>query len=186
MNEQEAKLAEELRRQCGDETIEDGELLAILQEIEEYEASTRPAGMHWPEDFAASILGLEWVELKESVDGKSVEEALSDLLDTLTPRENKVIQLFYKEEKGLIEIGKEFNVSYAEVRSVLAKGLRKLLHPSRAKRLAACIEKSDKEPFIRTRERTLNRWLDDIDAPDAPDADGADDDIFKDIFDEDE
>ena len=128
--------------------------------------------------------------------GESVEEVLSGLLDTLTPRESKVIELFYKEEKGLFEIADEFNVSGMKIRITLAKGTRKLLQPARAKRLAAFVEKSDKEPVIRTRERSLREWLDDgsegnnaeDDAPDGDDDGDApeddDDDFIKHLFDD--
>ena len=189
MDKQVAKLMKELRKDPMYELYDDEKLAAfaeeIKQEISDYEASARPAGTHWPENLVASILGLKWVELKESVDGESVEEVLSGLFDTLTPRESKVIQMFYKEEKSLFEIADEFNVSYATIRSVLAQGTGKLCHPSRSKHLAECIEKSDKEPVIRTRERTLARWLDDEEsAGEENNGNAEDDDFFKDIFDD--
>ncbi len=189
MDKQVAKLMKELRKDPMYELCDDAEIAAIAEEIKQdisdYEASARPAGTHWPENLVASILGLKWAKLKESVGGESVEEVLSGLLDTLTPRESKVIELFYKEEKSLFEIAEEFNVSYAMVRSVLAQGTGKLCHPSRSKHLAACVEKSDKEPVIRTRERTLRRWLDDEESAGAENNGNAeDDDFFKDIFDD--
>ena len=71
------------------------------------------------------------------------------------------------------------------IRSILAKGSRKLRHPSRANHLAVLVEKSDKEPVIRTRERTLARWLDDEEsAGEENNGNAEDDDFFKDIFDD--
>ena len=200
MDKQVAKLMEGLRKDPMYELYNDTQLAAFAEEIKQdlmdYEASVRPSGMHWPENLVAAILGLKWVELKKSADGESVEEVLSGLLDTLTPRESKVIELFYKEEKGLFEIADEFNVSGMKIRITLAKGTRKLLQPARAKRLAALVEKSDKEPVIRTRERSLREWLDDgsegnnaeDDAPDGDDdgdaPEGDDDDFIKHLFDD--
>ena len=71
----------ELRKDPMYELYDDEKLAAfaeeIKQEISDYEASARPAGTHWPENLVASILGLKWVELKESVDGESVEKKAS-------------------------------------------------------------------------------------------------------------
>ena len=64
---------------------------------------------------------------------------LSEIIDTLTPREQKVIKLRYGLEDGhtrtLEEVGKEFNVTRERIRQIEAKALRKLRHPSRSKKL---------------------------------------------------
>ena len=134
---------------------------------------------------SAALLGLKWVELKKDDNGESVEKELTWLLDSLTPRESKVIQMFYKEEKGIFEIAEEFNVSYMKIRSILAKGSRKLRHPSRANPLAALVETSDKDPVIRIRERSLQEWLDDEkSAGEGNDGNAEDDDFFKSLFDD--
>lgn len=191
MNEQEAKLLEELRREPMYELYDDAELMAVAREIEreltDYEADMRPAGMHWPENLIASSLGLGWAELKESVDGASVEKVLSDLLNSLTERECKIVKLFYKEEKSLFEIAEEFDVSYATIRSILAQGTGKLCRPSRARSLAACVEKSDREPVFRRTNRTSERLSDDEESADEENNENAEDDaddIFKDIPDD--
>lgn len=61
------------------------------------------------------------------------------MLKSLTPREERVIALRFGLEDGqahtLEELGKEFNVTRERVRQIEAKALRKLRHPSRAKRL---------------------------------------------------
>ena len=64
---------------------------------------------------------------------------LLNVLKSLTPREERVITLRFGLEDGrartLEELGKEFNVTRERVRQIEAKALRKLRHPSRAKRL---------------------------------------------------
>ena len=68
-----------------------------------------------------------------------LKEQLSDVLSTLTPREEKVLRLRFGLEDGrsrtLEEVGKEFNVTRERIRQIEAKALRKLRHPSRSKRL---------------------------------------------------
>ena len=68
-----------------------------------------------------------------------LKEQLLGVLDTLTPREEKVLRLRYGLDDGrprtLEEVGKEFNVTRERIRQIEAKALRKLRHPSRSKRL---------------------------------------------------
>ena len=68
-----------------------------------------------------------------------LKEQLSDVLQTLTPREEKVLRLRFGLEDGrsrtLEEVGKEFNVTRERIRQIEAKALRKLRHPSRSKKL---------------------------------------------------
>ena len=66
-----------------------------------------------------------------------LREQLDEVLDTLTPREEKVLRLRFGLEDGrsrtLEEVGKEFNVTRERIRQIEAKALRKLRHPSRSK-----------------------------------------------------
>ena len=68
-----------------------------------------------------------------------LKEQLTDVLDTLTPREEKVLRLRFGLDDGrartLEEVGKEFNVTRERIRQIEAKALRKLRHPSRSKKL---------------------------------------------------
>ena len=68
-----------------------------------------------------------------------LKEQLAEVLDTLTPREKKVLELRFGMVDGrtrtLEEVGKEFNVTRERIRQIEAKALRKLRHPSRSKRL---------------------------------------------------
>ena len=68
-----------------------------------------------------------------------LREQLSEVLQTLTPREEKVLRLRFGLEDGrsrtLEEVGREFNVTRERIRQIEAKALRKLRHPSRSKKL---------------------------------------------------
>ena len=69
---------------------------------------------------------------------------LKSVLKSLTPREERVITLRFGLDDGqprtLEELGKEFNVTRERIRQIEAKALRKLRHPSRAKRLRDYLE----------------------------------------------
>ncbi len=68
-----------------------------------------------------------------------LKEQMQEVLQTLTPREEKVLRLRFGIEDGrartLEEVGKEFNVTRERIRQIEAKALRKLRHPSRSKKL---------------------------------------------------
>ncbi len=68
-----------------------------------------------------------------------LKEQLDEIIQTLTPREAKVLRLRFGLDDGkartLEEVGKEFNVTRERIRQIEAKALRKLRHPSRSKKL---------------------------------------------------
>jgi len=73
-----------------------------------------------------------------------LKEQIEDVLETLTPREQRVLQLRFGLEDGrsrtLEEVGKEFNVTRERIRQIEAKALRKLRHPSRSRKLKDYLE----------------------------------------------
>ncbi|MBC8588365.1 RNA polymerase sigma factor RpoD [Paratissierella segnis] len=73
-----------------------------------------------------------------------LREQLIDVLDSLTPREQKVLRLRFGLDDGrartLEEVGKEFDVTRERIRQIEAKALRKLRHPSRSKKLKDFLE----------------------------------------------
>lgn len=75
----------------------------------------------------------------DSVSSTMLKETLLSVLNSLTPREEKVLRLRYGVDDGrprtLEEVGKEFNVTRERIRQIEAKALRKLRHPSRSKHL---------------------------------------------------
>ena len=78
-------------------------------------------------------------EPSEAASFSLLREQLEEVLDTLAPREKKVLELRFGIVDGrtrtLEEVGKEFNVTRERIRQIEAKALRKLRHPSRSKRL---------------------------------------------------
>ncbi len=68
-----------------------------------------------------------------------LKEQLEEVMNTLTPREAKVLKLRFGLEDGkartLEEVGREFDVTRERIRQIEAKALRKLRHPSRSKKL---------------------------------------------------
>ena len=69
---------------------------------------------------------------------------LDEVLDSLSPREKRVLQLRFGLEDGkqrtLEEVGKEFGVTRERIRQIEAKAIRKLKHPTRAKKLRDYLE----------------------------------------------
>ncbi|MBA7466793.1 RNA polymerase sigma factor RpoD [subsurface metagenome] len=83
----------------------------------------------------------------EGVDATSkqrLKEQLDEVLSSLTPREQRVLQLRFGLEDGqsrtLEEVGKEFNVTGERIRQIETIALRKLRHPSRSRRLKDYLE----------------------------------------------
>ena len=73
-----------------------------------------------------------------------MKEQLSEVLETLTPREAMVLRLRFGlvdgRQRTLEEVGREFNVTRERIRQIESKALRKLRHPSRSKRLKDFLE----------------------------------------------
>jgi len=73
-----------------------------------------------------------------------LKEQINEVLSTLTPREQRVLQLRFGLDDGrsrtLEEVGKEFNVTRERIRQIEAKALRKLRHPSRSRKLKDYLE----------------------------------------------
>ena len=69
---------------------------------------------------------------------------VEDIIDTLTPRERRVLQLRFSlidgHQRTLEEVGKRFGVTRERIRQIEAKALRKLRHPLRGRNLKAFVE----------------------------------------------
>ena len=81
---------------------------------------------------------------EEQATRELLKEHLDDVLNTLSPREKRVLQLRFGLEDGkqrtLEEVGKEFGVTRERIRQIEAKAVRKLKHPTRAKKLRDYLE----------------------------------------------
>jgi RNA polymerase primary sigma factor len=84
------------------------------------------------------------VSPSEAVISVNLKEYTSQVLRTLTPREERVIKMRFGLEDGsehtLEEVGQSFQVTRERIRQIEAKALRKLRHPSRSRKLRAFVE----------------------------------------------
>ncbi len=84
------------------------------------------------------------VSPSDAVISMNLAEQTRRVLATLTPREEKVLRMRFgigeKSDHTLEEVGQDFEVTRERIRQIEAKALRKLRHPSRAKRLKAFVE----------------------------------------------
>ncbi len=84
------------------------------------------------------------VSPSEAVISVNLKEYTSQVLRTLTPREERVIKMRFGLEDGsehtLEEVGQSFQVTRERIRQIEAKALRKLRHPSRSRRLKAFVD----------------------------------------------
>lgn len=79
--------------------------------------------------------------LLECIYGGPIEDVINDdqmagleqVLDSLTPREKRSMQLYFEDEKTLKDIGKEFNVTQERIRQIVSKAIRKLRNPVKFK-----------------------------------------------------
>ena len=112
------------------------EILKIAQEPVSLET---PIGEEEDSHLGDFIPDEDASEPSEAASFSLLKEQLMSVLDTLTPREKKVLELRFGIVDGrtrtLEEVGKEFNVTRERIRQIEAKALRKLRHPSRSKKL---------------------------------------------------
>jgi len=112
------------------------EILKIAQEPVSLET---PIGEEEDSHLGDFIPDEDASEPAEAASFTLLKEQLSEVLGTLTPREEKVLRLRFGIEDGrtrtLEEVGREFNVTRERIRQIEAKALRKLRHPSRSKKL---------------------------------------------------
>jgi RNA polymerase primary sigma factor len=144
------RLLQELGREPTDEEIAD-EMGVTPEKVREIiKVSQDPVSLETPigeeED---SHLG-DFVEDKEATAPSEaasltmLRTEVEDILDTLTPRERRVLQLRFGlidgHQRTLEEVGKRFGVTRERIRQIEAKALRKLRHPSRSKKLKDYLE----------------------------------------------
>jgi RNA polymerase primary sigma factor len=144
------RLLQELGREPTDDEVAEEMGITPEKVREIIKVSQDPVSLETPigeeED---SHLG-DFVEDKEAVapsDAASLtmlHNEVEDILDTLTPRERRVLQLRFGlidgHQRTLEEVGKRFGVTRERIRQIEAKALRKLRHPSRSKKLRDYLE----------------------------------------------
>ena len=136
------QLMQELGRDPNDEELAKAVDMPVEKVREILKIAQEPVSLETPigeeED---STLG-SFIPAEEATDPADLasvmlmNEKLREVLDTLTPREKRVLELRYGLEDGrprtLEEVGKEFNVTRERIRQIEAKALRKLRHPRRS------------------------------------------------------
>ena len=128
--------AEEIAREMDMPVDKVRDILKIAQEPVSLET---PIGEEEDSHLGDFIPDEEASEPSEAASFSLLREQLEEVLDTLAPREKKVLELRFGIVDGrtrtLEEVGKEFNVTRERIRQIEAKALRKLRHPSRSKKL---------------------------------------------------
>ena len=128
--------AEEIAAEMGMPVDKVREILKIAQEPVSLET---PIGEEEDSHLGDFIPDEDASEPSEAASFSLLKEQLMEVLDTLTPREKKVLELRFGIVDGrtrtLEEVGKEFDVTRERIRQIEAKALRKLRHPSRSKKL---------------------------------------------------
>ena len=128
--------AEEIAAEMGMPVDKVRDILKIAQEPVSLET---PIGEEEDSHLGDFIPDEDASEPSEAASFSLLKEQLMTVLDTLTPREKKVLELRFGILDGrtrtLEEVGKEFNVTRERIRQIEAKALRKLRHPSRSKKL---------------------------------------------------
>lgn len=134
-------LPEELAKEMGISEDKVREILKIAQEPVSLET---PIGEEEDSHLGDFIPDDDAPAPAEAAAFTLLKEQLMDVLDTLTPREEKVLKLRFGLDDGrartLEEVGKEFQVTRERIRQIEAKALRKLRHPSRSKKLRDFLE----------------------------------------------
>ena len=128
--------AEEIAKEMGMPAEKVRDILRIAQEPVSMET---PIGEEEDSHLGDFIPDEDASEPSEVASFSLLREQLEEVLDTLTPREKKVLELRFGMADGhsrtLEEVGKEFNVTRERIRQIEAKALRKLRPPSRSKKL---------------------------------------------------
>ena len=130
------QLLQELAREMDMPVEKVRDILKIAQEPVSLET---PIGEEEDSHLGDFIPDEDASEPSEAASFSLLREQLEEVLDTLAPREKKVLELRFGIVDGrtrtLEEVGKEFNVTRERIRQIEAKALRKLRHPSRSKKL---------------------------------------------------
>ena len=127
---------EEIAKEMGISESKVREIIKIAQEPVSLET---PIGEEEDSHLGDFLADEETPAPAEAASFALMKEQLLDVLDTLTPREEKVLRLRFGLDDGhqrtLEEVGREFKVTRERIRQIEAKALRKLRHPSRSKKL---------------------------------------------------
>ncbi len=139
------KLAQSLGREPKNEEIADDMKISVEDVENLIKISQHPKSLSTPigDDKEATleqfVADTDQPSLIESVSKEFLRDYLNEVLDTLSERERKVLIMRFGLDDGksktLEDVGKEFNVTRERIRQIEAKAIRKLRHPTRARKL---------------------------------------------------
>ena len=119
--------------------IEESKVEEVLKIAQEPVSLETPIGEEEDSHLGDFIQDDEASQPSEEASYTLLREQLEEVLSTLTPREEQVLRMRFGLTDGkphtLEEVGKEFDVTRERIRQIESKALRKLLHPSRSKKL---------------------------------------------------
>ncbi|OGE28303.1 RNA polymerase sigma factor RpoD [Candidatus Daviesbacteria bacterium RIFCSPHIGHO2_01_FULL_40_11] len=131
---------EEVARALGIDENKAREIIKVSQEPTSLETPVGDEEDSHLGDFIAD----QGLQPDEQATRELLKVHLDEVLDSLSPREKRVLQLRFGLEDGkqrtLEEVGKEFGVTRERIRQIEAKAIRKLKHPTRAKKLRDYLE----------------------------------------------
>lgn len=151
------QIAQEIGREPTPEELAE-HLEMTVEKVEQIlEVAKEPVSLETPiGDDEDSQLGdfVEDENAENPLDGavnEALREATLDVLDNLTPREEKVLRMRFgigmNTDHTLEEVGKQFGVTRERIRQIEAKALRKLRHPSRAQKLKTFADSPEAPPI---------------------------------------
>src|SRR3989338_257696 len=139
------RLAQKLGREPKNEEIAKEMMISIDEVDNLIKISQHPKSLSTPigEDKEATleqfVADTDQPSLIESVSKEFLRDYLNEVLDTLSDRERKVLIMRFGLDDGknktLEDVGKEFSVTRERIRQIEAKAIRKLRHPTRARKL---------------------------------------------------
>ncbi len=151
------QIAQEIGREPSPEELAEHLEMPVEKVEQILEVAKEPVSLETPiGDDEDSQLGdfVEDENAENPLDGavsEALREATLEVLENLTPREEKVLRMRFgigmNTDHTLEEVGKQFGVTRERIRQIEAKALRKLRHPSRAQKLKTFADSPDAPPI---------------------------------------
>jgi RNA polymerase primary sigma factor len=152
------QIAQEIGREPSPEELAEHLEMPVEKVEQILEVAKEPVSLETPiGDDEDSQLGdfVEDSNAENPLDGavsEALREATLEVLDNLTPREEKVLRMRFgigmNTDHTLEEVGKQFGVTRERIRQIEAKALRKLRHPSRSQKLKTFADSPDSAPIM--------------------------------------
>ena len=134
----------DVREEIGPQTVSAEKVREIMKVSQEPVSLETPIGEEEDSHLGDFIPDLNSTAPADAASHQLLKEQVEGVLDSLTPRERRVLQLRFGLEDGrsrtLEEVGRDFNVTRERIRQIEAKALRKLRHPSRSRKLKDYLE----------------------------------------------